>query len=115
MTELVWGFEAFELHFLCTSIEGKPSVTTACTHCVADVTHCACNNWHFCGTAKVPMMTASTAKADDEGLTSQKGHVHTAAMGTQANNCTTTVGKQDVFTGQAPSVVCFPLGQIAKL
>ena len=48
-----------------------------------------CNDWCFGRTAKVPMMTA-TEKADDKGLGSLKGHVHNAAMGTQADNYTKT-------------------------
>ena len=52
-------------------------------------TYCTCNDWYFGRTAKAPMMTAN-AKADDNGLGSLKGHVHTAAMVTQANNYTWT-------------------------
>ena len=52
-------------------------------------THCVHNNWHFGRMAKVPTTTA-TAKADDEGLGSLKGHVHATARGTQASNCTKT-------------------------
>ena len=64
---------------------------------LANMTVCSCklrpaaysplNNWHFRRTAKKPKMTA-TAKEDDKGPVSLKGHVHTAAMGTQANDCT---------------------------
>ena len=39
--------------------------------------------------AKAPTMTVTT-KADNKGPVSLKGHVCTMAMGTQANNCTTT-------------------------
>ena len=52
-------------------------------------THSVCNNWCFGRMANAPTMTA-TAKADDEGLGSLKGHVHIMVMGTQAGNCTKT-------------------------
>ena len=48
------------------------------------------DNWYFGRTAKILPMTASAANADDEGLASLKGHVHTTAMGAQANNYTKT-------------------------
>ena len=47
------------------------------------------NDWHFDKTVKASTMTANT-KADEKGIGSPKGHVHAVAMGTQANNCTTT-------------------------
>ena len=53
-----------------------------------DDTCCICNDWYFDRTTKVPTMTA-TMEADNKGLASLKGHVCTAALGMQANNCTT--------------------------
>ena len=57
---------------------------------MAENAHCTHDDWHFGRTVKTPTITASAAKTENKGLGSLKGHMHTMAMGTQANNCATT-------------------------